>query len=387
MPRIDALTGLRWWAAFFVFGYHMLVFAPLPTAATAFLSKGFFGVTFFFVLSGFVLTWSASDRVSQSTFYWRRFARVYPSHFVALLLAIPVFYSLQPNPEQSWIMPVSIGILALSFVLIQGWFSDSAILFSGNPAAWTLTCEAFFYALHPYISKVLNRLRLRGSLIFVLATVMIAFGYRGAAVTWPGSIFAEVPLPIVRLMEFAIGMGLAWAFRCGWRPRVSVTLAIGALIGGLGAITSVPIFFPGSRIAVFLTQFSNELVTVACALTVVALASRTLAGRRSFFASRVQVRLGEWSYTFYLIHATIVYTALAWLGPQSASWLNLIWFLLLLALAIALAAALHYAVEKPVETRLRAWKDARSGAKSAAINPSVSQRRRTHPAGMHDVHK
>jgi peptidoglycan/LPS O-acetylase OafA/YrhL len=298
-----------------------------------------------------------------------------------------VFYSLQPNPEQPWIKVASIGILALSFVLIQGWFSDPAILFSGNPAAWTLTCEAFFYALHPYISKLLNRLRVRGSLIFVVVTVTIAFGYRGGAVTWPGGAFADIPLPIVRLTEFAIGMGLAWAFRCGWRPRVSVTLALGFLLGGLGAITAVPLFFPGSRVAVFLSDFSNELVTVACALTVVALASRTLAGRRSFFASRVQVRLGEWSYTFYLVHATIVYLALAWLGPQPAQWLNVLWFLLILALAIALAAALHYAVEKPVETRLRAWKDARSRAKSAVIGPSVSQGRGTHSAGMYGIDK
>jgi peptidoglycan/LPS O-acetylase OafA/YrhL len=234
---------------------------------------------------------------------------------------------------------------------------------------------------------VLNRLRVRGSLIFVAVVVVIAFGYRGAAVTWPAGVFTEVPLPIVRLTEFAVGMGLAWAFRCGWRPRVSVTLAVGALLGGLGAITAVPILFPGSRIAVFLSQFSNELVTVACALTVVALASRTLAGRRSFFASRVQVRLGEWSYTFYLVHATIVYLALAWLGPQSASWLNLLWFLLILALAIGLAAALHYAVEKPVETRLRAWKDARSSAKSAPVDPGVAQRPGTHAAGMDRIHK
>jgi len=37
MPRIDALTGLRWWAAFFVFTYHLQVFAPLPSLASAFL--------------------------------------------------------------------------------------------------------------------------------------------------------------------------------------------------------------------------------------------------------------------------------------------------------------------------------------------------------------
>src|SRR5690349_6614625 len=55
--RIESLTGLRWWAAFFVFTHHMGYLAPLPIRE--FLKLGTSGVTFFFVLSGFVLTWSA----------------------------------------------------------------------------------------------------------------------------------------------------------------------------------------------------------------------------------------------------------------------------------------------------------------------------------------
>lgn len=59
---------------------------------------GTIGVVFLFRLSGFVLTWSANTSVSAPTFWWRRFARIYPAHFVALLVVIPVFYSLAPDP-------------------------------------------------------------------------------------------------------------------------------------------------------------------------------------------------------------------------------------------------------------------------------------------------
>lgn len=100
-PRLDGLTGLRWWAAFIVFLYHMLIFAPVPGLLSELFSYGYFGVTFFFVLSGFVLTWSARSNVPVSTFYWRRFARIWPSHIVALLLAIPVFYTMAAIPEGS----------------------------------------------------------------------------------------------------------------------------------------------------------------------------------------------------------------------------------------------------------------------------------------------
>lgn len=359
MPRVDALTGLRWYAAFFVFTYHMLVFAPLPGPVAAFLHQGFFGVTFFFVLSGFVLTWSASDRVSQSTFYWRRFARVWPASFVALIFALPVFYSFNPDPLDSWVKPVSIGILALSVVLLQGWSLNPVILFSGNPAAWTLTCEAFFYALHPYISKILHPLKIRGSLIFVGMVILIMFGYRLFAVTSPESLFAAFPLPLVRITEFAIGMGIAWAFRRGWLPRLPVSLGLTSIGATLGVIVLVPYFLPGTSASSFVAAFANELVTVACALSILAFASACISGRPSRFASKIHVRLGEWSYAFYLVHATFIYIALDIFGLQQASWFNLLWYGALLAVGLAGAAALHHFVEKPMEKRLRTWKDTR----------------------------
>lgn len=143
MPRADFLTGLRWWAAFGVFCYHMANLAPLPVQAV--FDYGNFGVTFFFVLSGFVLTWAWSPTTPATTFWWRRVARIYPAHLVALLLAIPVFYSTAPDPDQWWVKPFG-AVLLLSIPLLQGWSRDPAVLFSGNPAAWTLTCEMFFYA-------------------------------------------------------------------------------------------------------------------------------------------------------------------------------------------------------------------------------------------------
>src|SRR5262245_62142748 len=76
LPRVESLTGLRWWAAFFVFCHHMTNLAPLPIYD--FLKYGTSGVTFFFVLSGFVLTWSARPGTKIRTFYRRRFARIFP---------------------------------------------------------------------------------------------------------------------------------------------------------------------------------------------------------------------------------------------------------------------------------------------------------------------
>ena len=347
-----------------VFVYHMRVFAPFPGAVDEVFDFGYLGVTFFFVLSGFVLTWSARPKVPISTFYWRRFARIWPLHIVALIVAIPVFYTFAAIPEGSFLKPVDVGILLLSVVLLQGWWRDPAILFSGNPAAWTLTCEAFFYALHPWISRFLVPLATRGALILAAGSVVYAFAYRLGMVVWPGSPLAWIPLPFERLPEFVLGMALAWAMRNGWRPRIHPLVGVGSMAAMIvllalimrGSLSGIPYIH-------LVPAFTNELFTITCALAILSLASRSLAGRRSMFESKVQVKLGEWSFAFYLIHATFIYLALRVLGPQAPSWSNLGWFFLLLAIDIAAAWALHSFIERPVEKRMRRWKDQRDQAR------------------------
>lgn len=363
-PRLDSLTGLRWWAAFAVFAHHMSNIAPLPGDYA--LSYGSYGVTFFFVLSGFVLTWSARPGVSTSTFYWRRFARIYPSHFIALLLAIPVFYSFSPAADQWWVKPFNIGILALSFVLLQGWSRDPAILFSGNPAAWTLTCEAFFYALHPAINRVFGRLAVKGSLLVVGGVIVVAFLYRFGVMLYPGSWLAAAPLPVVRLSEFVIGIGIARAMLAGWRVRISPVwcyVGVGALVVWL----ALSIRWSGNAVVDFFHATSNEWIIVAFAVTIAAVAWSDLTGKRSIMRWRPFVVLGEWSYAFYLVHATVIYALLAVVGQQPKGWANLLWYAGLLVVTLAAAAALHYLVERPCERFLRSWWDARLARRAAAV--------------------
>jgi Predicted acyltransferases len=355
--RLDSLTGLRWWAAFAVFAFHMRVFAPIPH--TTFFVYGNYGVTFFFVLSGFVLTWSARPIVAPVTFWWRRFARIYPSHFVALLLAIPVFYSFNPDPTQTWVKPVSYGILALSFFLLQGWSRDPTILFSGNPAAWTLTCEAFFYALHPLIHRVFRPLSRRGALLATAGVIVLAFVYRVVVMLWPHAWPASLPLPLTRISEFIIGIGIARAMIAGWKVRIKPMWAY-LFGGGLIVWLAVSVRWEAQNsIVSVILQTSNEWIIIACAFAIATVAWRDVTGARSLLRWRPLVVLGEWSYAFYLVHATFVYTALAVFGVQRTGWINVAWYAAILLLSLAGAALLHYAVEKPCERLLRARWDAR----------------------------
>lgn len=383
-PRLDTLTGLRWWAAAAVFVHHLGNLVPLPPAVSQITVLGVHGVTFFFVLSGFVLTWSSGRALPGAsvpdarTFWWRRFARIYPAHLVALLLAIPVFTSLFVAEGSGWwVDPFDLGILALSVVLLQGWSRDPAVLFSGNPAAWTLSCEAFFYALHPAADRALARTSRRGALLVALGVVGAAVAVRVLidSGTAAGGAVGAWPWPVLRVTEFFLGMALARAVALGWRPR----LAPGVVAGVLGVVATWLVLGRGVLVelggesSLALTVHDavlpgmQEIMTVGLGLLVVAVAVRELERGPGRLGAPWLVRLGEWSYAFYLVHATILYALLALVGQLSGV-LGLVAGAGVLGASIGAAWLLHVAVERPAERRLRRAWDRRRAAR--ALRPA-----------------
>lgn len=367
-PRLEALTGLRWWAAFWVFAYHLRALIDIPAPLLWPIEFGYLGVTFFFVLSGFVLTWSMSSSVSLSTFYTRRFARIWPSHMVALALAIPVFYALSPQLDHDWVKPFDPGVLALSVPLAQGWSRNPDILFSGNPAAWTLSCELFFYALHPFIARAMVRLHQRGALLVAAGSIVVAVAYRFACNQDPSAWWsAYMPWPISRLPEFVVGVAIAWALRSGWRPRVRLWPTVAVFLAGVAAISVVPRRMPENAAVSFAADFSNEFMTALCALVIVGVAVSSLAGRRTWLASGPMVRLGLWSYAFYLVHATVIYAVLNVRGGVTGTLPSIGWTVAALGGGLVVAYLLHRWVEFPAERGLRRWKDRRDAAQVPSV--------------------
>ena len=381
-PRLDALTGLRWWAAAAVLVHHLTNLVTVPAPVARVTALGVHGVTFFFVLSGFVLTWSSGRAVPGAvvpdarTFWWRRLARIYPSHLVALVLAVPVFTSLVvPEGSGWWVRPFDVGVLALSLVLLQGWSRDPAVLFSGNPAAWTLSCEAFFYALHPAADRALARTSRRGALLVALGVVAVALGVRVlvASGTAAGAAVGGWPWPVLRVTEFFLGMALARAVALGWRPRLRVGAVAGVLGGvalwlalGRGVLAGAASGAAGSasllvRLHDVVLAGTQEIMTAGLGLLVVAVAVRELERGPGWLGRRWLVRLGEWSYAFYLVHATVIYLVLLLVGRQHGA-VGALVAVGVLGASVGAAWLLHVGVERPVERRMRRWWDGRRGA-------------------------
>ena len=89
--RLDSLTGVRFFAALLVFGFHGVHYAN--TGELDVFSAGMVGVSLFYLLSGFVMAWTVREGDRPAAFYRRRFARIYPAFIAAWLLSLAMLLS------------------------------------------------------------------------------------------------------------------------------------------------------------------------------------------------------------------------------------------------------------------------------------------------------
>lgn len=256
---------------------------------------GYAGVSFFFVLSGFILTYNYSGAVSRREFWNARFARVYPVYVVGLLLSLPFFVAVALRGEASWAAPLA------ALFLVQAWFPDLALAL--NPPGWSLSDEAFFYAVFPFAIRRLRSMTTRGALWLVaaawLATLAVPVAYialsgdRGLGPADHGAVVNAVKFnPVARLGEFIAGMAAGAMFlQQPRRPRPG--LAAVAAIAIAVAISS------SDRIPYLVLH--NGLFMPAFVAIIFALATTDVPG----LGSRLAGKLGEASYSLYILHAPV----------------------------------------------------------------------------------
>ncbi|MEP6870904.1 MAG: acyltransferase [Anaerolineaceae bacterium] len=368
LPRLDSLTGLRFFAAFPVVMHHFTSFAQLPLI-WHWAGFGSTGVSFFFVLSGFVLTWSFVPGDTAPRFYWRRFARVWPLHLVTTLLAVPVFYMWRDVP-MDWT-----GVI-LSLFLLHAWVPAVNIYFAGNPASWSLSCELFFYAIHPFLVR---KTLAAGIALLAAATAIVLvalYVVADLAIDWPARIAGWLLYiaPIFRVGEFLVGMALASAIRRGVRFPIGIIPSV-LLLGAWFTLYYNIAPRLDATLQIAIADLSYPAMAVLYGLLIAAAAQRDLARRPSLLRSRPMVLLGQWSYALYLIHATIIYALIELIGVRSYSVLNVGWLVAVSAVTVSAAALLYYGIEHPLEGRLRRMQQRQpleSGQSTAAAGATAA---------------
>ncbi|CAM2956439.1 acyltransferase [Actinomyces slackii] len=340
LPR---LTSLRFFAALLILIYHARLSDLVPGGRV--FDVAHMGVAFFFVLSGFVLTWaSPGERIEPRRFWLNRFARIYPSHLVTMLIAAVIF------------LPVRWTDVLLHLFLLQAWAPHQSTILSLNEVSWSLSAEAFFYLLAPWLITALRRRSDRTMVILALGWWIVTMG-AGRALILMG--FEEWPyyLPAIRSAEFIIGIVLAELFRRGrLSRRIPVWPCVVACLVSYGAALAV------YRMGVTMQMMPAIITAPAICLLVVAAAQADARGQGGLLTSPLLEHAGKVSFAVYLVHA-LVLTVVPPLLPEPAT---LAWQLAGLAVVLvvtwACAEALHRGVELPAQRAIRSRFARRIGA-------------------------
>ena len=141
--KLHPLTSLRFFAAFIVVLGHCYSYFPMG-ADFFLLFPAYHGVTFFFVLSGFILSYvypTLSTKVEIKRFFVARFGRLWPLHFVTFLIAI----LLLDDVREAIISSEGIWLAIMNLSLTHSFIPLLAYQFSYNSVSWSISAELFFY--------------------------------------------------------------------------------------------------------------------------------------------------------------------------------------------------------------------------------------------------
>lgn len=299
-PEIKCLTSLRFVAAFYVFLFHFHIRWPLTPyeGLNKFLSHGAYGMTLFFVLSGFVLSYRFKDGITDTKNYlFDRFTRIYPAYVLAAISTIPwliiTMHSHGVSPEK-----YALIILANIF-LLQAWV-PVFFLYWNNGGSWSISVEAFFYIMFPFVINKIKSLKNR-DLMCLLFIFYVFTSYPGIAATifkptQPFTVFYAIP--IYRVSEFIIGV------LCGALFIRGIKIAKPSQI----LIITLLLFYQVINIFNFEYEFitENYLVVPVATLLIWCCASLEKGYVYKFFCNKIFMNLGKISYSFYSFQGLVI---------------------------------------------------------------------------------
>lgn len=343
-PKFMELESLRGLAALLVVLFHCPRWVP-AIYDNQFVRNGNYAVTFFFVLSGFVICNAYADRLHTAKdvlrFQLLRLGRLYPLH-LTFLLGIVLYETAR----------VAVGLDPLSpnfdlshfwqhLFLLQAWSGEGALAFNGP--AWSISVELAAYLLFALVVLVASRWK----------------GWAFGAIVAFALLAMVLPLPIPAVLRhgfLGFFIGALTALLAQRLPERSMPAWVAPVaLAGLVALLSVP--RPG--------QWYIAVICPVAAILVLALAR----GRNSWFSTALRAGpltlLGAWSYSIYLSHVLVLHLfahAVARFGyPVLPTWLGLATYAMLLAAVLLVSWASYSIIERPCRNWSRAMVFRRMG--------------------------
>ena len=355
-PHYNILDGLRGAAALMVVWYHVFegyAFAEGTNGVEGgglinVFNHGYMAVDFFFMLSGFVISYAYDDRwnqMSMGDFFKRRLVRLHPMIVMGAVIGLTTFLLGGGVKWDGSVTPMS-GV-ALAFFLtccfIPAWpgamheVRGNGEMFPLNGPSWSLffeyignICYALF--IRKLSTKALSWLVAVLGVVYIWFSVGNVSGYESIGVGWTVGDSVNIFGGFLRMMfPFSLGMLLARNFK-PVRVRGIFWLAIVLLF----ALFSVPFFPSVGGICV------NGIFEMCCIMLIFPVivwlgASGVTTDKASTGVCKF---LGDLSYPLYIVHYPVMYLFYAWLIKNQLYTVADTWQVVLLVFAVNITLAI-----------------------------------------------
>ncbi|MGE6515821.1 acyltransferase family protein [Lysinibacillus sphaericus] len=307
---INTLTSLRFFAALAVFLSHLFILQNFEETKWIFdriFFEGYLGVTFFFILSGFILTYNYHNKFQKYTkgnlknFMVARFARIYPVYILTFLISLIPFFV--DDMEINYLNQILTGIANLG--MIQSFVPIPSVYFSFNAPSWSISDEMFFYLIFPFVILTLIKFKKNKFLtffipftflIYISACLVVWYMRDSQLAHWLFYIF-----PPFRFIDFFIGIIIGLVFVKMKEVKISNRIfSIFEIVSILLLIIAI-YFFP--TIHQTLRLWGYYLLPLVFIIWVFAFQKGVIS---QFLSHKVFVYLGEISFSFYMIHKIVM---------------------------------------------------------------------------------
>ena len=380
LGRLDALTSLRFFAAAMIVVGH--AFQYLGDAAMSAPFAWGQGVTFFFVLSGFILAYTYSELPTRShvkNFWLARFARIWPLHIASLLLLLLAL----PNvPTFGWAGSGEFTVTLANLALLQAWIPSSKYFYSYNYVSWSISTEFFFYLLFPFlIYRWSSTWHIKIIISALLLLVLFAIGniFQLSDASYPNGTWLIYINPMSRIFEFIVGIAACsiYTTRRSKSNQINKTMATGIeALTVLLLFLSLWFFIPGY--APLIKSIAGESVVMwwnrSGAVLLFALLIIVFAMQSGWLSRILQLRpfvlLGEISFSLFLVHQIVLRYHNAYRSEFSMipeNWLYGIYWLSILVISYFM----YKVIERPCQRYIRSipqrWQQANENQGIARI--------------------
>lgn len=343
--KISVLQGARFFFALLIFFSH----CPLPHTTQPFDFGGELGVSFFFILSGFVMSWGYGPRVSRGEFsvrkfFWRHFWKLYPLHL--LLIAIVFMLDWRIGNRYDWAQLLS------TLFLVQSWIPSNHTLYAVNGVSWFLCDILFFYLIFKFLYSYLIQVKASRLLwqVILFVAVYLAIGFQVPHDQINCTLYVN---PLLRAFDFALGIIAYRFYRSSAVSRINllekkpyIMLSGNILAGVLTYVIYQMLDGNGIRCAALFWP-----IVPVCVVCLVAMDNTKDMLVRLFLSAPMRW-LGSISFEFFMVHCIVIRISRHFINVGESVVGDYLFFISSLGVSIFAAWILHRWFVNPISKKI-----------------------------------